>query len=410
MKMRDTTKQRFLRAAGLTAVILILTFASGSIRADSGICGGQGYTLPFLDVAASPFFCQIAEAYFSGLTNGTDATHYSPSLDVTRDQMAAFITRTQDSALRRGNRRAALEQWWTPQPLISLPSTTVGVQPYSVKSDGADLWVANYQSNTVSRVRASDGKLLDTWTGAIYAIGVLVARGRIYVLKVNGPHGGLYELDPTQPGGPVSTVTSSLGGFPFEMAFDGSRVWTANEDGSFSIVSFGLLGVSVNTFTNAIAAPFAIIFDGTNMWATDLLAGSERINKLDPTDGRVLRSVPVGLSPKFPAFDGTNIWVPNHDANSITVVKVSTGSVLATLTANGLNQPYAAPFDGQRILVTNENGISVSLWRATDLTPIGSFSTGVIDQPQAVCSDGLNFWITFPNVSNQSNPGRLARF
>jgi hypothetical protein len=146
------------------------------------------------------------------------------------------------------------------------------------------------------------------------------------------------------------------------------------------------------------------------MWATDLLAGSESINKLDPTDGRVLQSVPVGLSPKFPAFDGTNIWVPNHDANSITVVKVSTGSVLATLTANGLNQPYAAAFDGQRILVTNENGRSVSLWRATDLTPIGSFSTGVTDQPQAVCSDGLNFWITFPNVSNQSNPGRLARF
>jgi hypothetical protein len=27
-------------------------------------------------VMASPFFCQIAEAFFSGLTNGTSATNY----------------------------------------------------------------------------------------------------------------------------------------------------------------------------------------------------------------------------------------------------------------------------------------------------------------------------------------------
>jgi hypothetical protein len=53
----------------------------------------------------NPFFCQIAAAYFSGLTNGTSATIYSPGLNVTRDQMAAFITRTQDSALKRGSTR-----------------------------------------------------------------------------------------------------------------------------------------------------------------------------------------------------------------------------------------------------------------------------------------------------------------
>src|SRR5687768_2780033 len=95
------------RALLLLAVVLALTLASTQMRADTGTCSGQSLTLPFNDVpAANAFFCQIAQAYFTGLTNGTTATTYSPSVTVTREQMAAFITRTQDSALKRGSRRA----------------------------------------------------------------------------------------------------------------------------------------------------------------------------------------------------------------------------------------------------------------------------------------------------------------
>ena len=79
-------------------------------------------TLPFTDVMGNIFFCQIAEAYFSGLTNGTTPTTYSPSDPVLRDQMAAFVTRTQDSALRRGSRRAALGQWALPSALSATGS------------------------------------------------------------------------------------------------------------------------------------------------------------------------------------------------------------------------------------------------------------------------------------------------
>src|SRR5215470_15632141 len=167
-----------VRIALLISMMAVLTILSPRHRADTDACGGQSTTVPFMDVAGSPFFCQIAEAYFSGLANGTSATTYTPSGNVTRDQMAAFITRTQDSALRRGSKRAALDQFWTTTPNYAsssggLGTTIVGSVPILVQSDGADLWVANGDS-TVSRVRASDGKLLDTWTGATSAFGVLV--------------------------------------------------------------------------------------------------------------------------------------------------------------------------------------------------------------------------------------------
>lgn len=182
-----TNTKMVLRVGALMIIVFALNVASLNIKADSGMCGGATTILPFTDISASPFFCQIAEAYFSGLTNGTTATTYSPNDNVTRDQMAAFITRTLDQSLRRGSKRTALRRLWTPQSVNSMGITPVGNNPISVKSDGADVWTANSGDGTVSRVRASDGKLLGTWTGATNARAVLVALGKVYVTGTTNP-------------------------------------------------------------------------------------------------------------------------------------------------------------------------------------------------------------------------------
>jgi hypothetical protein len=79
--------------------------ASSRLNADTGTCGGASVTLPFVDVSGgSIFFCSIAEAYFSGLTIGTDPTHYSPAANVPREQMAAFVTRTMDQSVERAGK------------------------------------------------------------------------------------------------------------------------------------------------------------------------------------------------------------------------------------------------------------------------------------------------------------------
>jgi hypothetical protein len=222
------TRMRY-RAMLLIAAMMALTVASSRLQADSGSCGGAISSLPFTDVAGNQFFCQIASAYFSGLADGTSATTYSPSQKIRADQMAAFVTRTMDQSLKRGSRRAALKQFWTPTSADGLRLTTVGILPRSVESDGADLWVANNGSNTVSRVRASDGKLLETWIGASQAVGVLAAKGLIFV--TGQFPGTLYQIDPTQPAGTVTTLTSSLGNNPLSLAFDGARIWTSNNGG-----------------------------------------------------------------------------------------------------------------------------------------------------------------------------------
>src|SRR5581483_11124360 len=146
------------------AVLLALVLALSSVphaRADSGTCSGQTITLPFTDVMGSSFFCFIAQIYFQGITLGSGPNTYSPAANVTREQMAAFLARTQNSALNRGSRRAALNQFWTTRPRYAvtqgaetLGTTPVGNAPQQVASDGLDIWVANFTSGTVSQVRS----------------------------------------------------------------------------------------------------------------------------------------------------------------------------------------------------------------------------------------------------------------
>ena len=375
------------------AVLAILSGAAGALLGDCG---------PFTDLT-DPGFCPfVLEIFVMGITTGTTPTTYSPGDNVTRLQMAAFLSRSVDRTLQRGSRRAALKRFWSPQNEKSLGLTTLGNGVQFVESDGTDVWVDNTLTGVVSRVRASDGKVLDSWTGAAGAEGLMSAMGFVFVVGFASPS-RLYRINPSLPAGAVTTVASNLGDQALGIAFDGSKIWTGNGNGTVSIVTPDVtLPWSVLTTANGYTYAKGVLFDGTNIWITDYLAG--KLLKLNGS-GAILQTVTVGVRPEFPVFDGTNIWVPNGDEPSVTVVRASSGAVLATLTGNGLNFPFQAAFDGQRVLVTNANGNGVSLWKAADLTSLGSISTGTGSNPAGACSDGTNFWIVLLNAS-----GQLARF
>jgi len=374
------------------AAAALLAGASGSLL---GVCG------PFTDVTDAGFCPFVLEIFTLGITTGTTPTTYDPTANVSRLQMAAFLSRTVDGALRRGSARAALDQFWTPKTALVLGLTTVGANPRLVATDGADIWVANSNSGTVSRIKGSDGRLLETWTGAATPFGVLSAMGKVFV-SGGSTSGQLYQIDPSQAAGAVTAV-ATLGNQPNQLAFDGARIWAGNAVGSVSIVTPGAtIPWTVTTVTAGFSAPRGILYDGANIWALD--AGPNTLLKLDSA-GVILQTVTVGEQPYYPVFDGTNVWAPSSIDNNVAVVRASTGAVLRVLTGNGLNFPVAGAFDGQRVLITNNGGgDGVSLWKAADLTPLGSSQTGAGTFPWGACSDGRNFWITFDGTQ------KLARF
>jgi hypothetical protein len=396
------------RALLLVAAAFTLTIGSRLLSADTGSCGGQSITLPFTDVPSSNiFFCAIAQAYFTGLTNGTSATTYAPTQPVSREQMAAFIARTQDSALKRGNRRAAMQQWWTPTSAGALRPVDLGTGniPIDITCDGANLWIANTNA-TVSRVRASDGKLLQTWTGANGAGGIIAAAGRIYIAGTAGTAPGkVYVIDPAATPGAVTVFEDDIGAGPHQITFDGTNLWTANlsNSGTGSISRIDVATGVDGTFTAGFNFPDDILWDGANLWVAD--GAFNLLKRIDPANGSVVEEIEVQQAPNRLLFDGTNLWISSRGLDNITVVRATgglRGTVLASFTVPG--GPNAMAFDGERVMVGNFDGDAVSLFKAADFTPLGTVSTGANSGPFSVASDGLNFWI------GRANKHDIVRF
>jgi YVTN family beta-propeller protein len=400
-----------LRTSGIASAFRGLLWVAGFVvaaastgAAASEPCGTGSYPFPYTDVGGvtDPFCPGIMEAYVTGISKGTSATTFSPNDPVIRLQMTTFLQRSLDQWLTRASRRAGLNQWWVPQNPAVMQTIALSGSAEFCAADGENIWTTLEDSGGVAELEASTGKNLHQWTGATGVQAVVVAAGMVFMPGYTSP-GSLYVIDPTQPPGPVTVAASNLGGFPFGIAFDGTNLWTANLDGSVSIITPAATtpypAGNVTTVSAGFTQPYGVLYDGTHIWVTDFQAGT--LLQLSPT-GAILKTVTVGSHPQFPAFDGTNIWVPNTGSNSITVVQASTGNVVATINSdatNNLIHPTAASFDGERILVTNQTANTVTVFKAADLSFIANVSTGG-GAPYGVCSDGINFWVNLPGSAS----------
>src|SRR6185369_9427441 len=87
---------------------------AGAGSALFGVCG------PFTDTANDAFCPFVLEVFYTGITTGTTPATYSPADNVTRLQMAAFLSRTVDGTLKRGASRGTLKRFWTTQGAANL--------------------------------------------------------------------------------------------------------------------------------------------------------------------------------------------------------------------------------------------------------------------------------------------------
>ena len=407
------TRSIMIRALVLITLLASLTVLSTRLQADTGNCGGATTTLPFTDIQGNPFFCLIAEAYFSGLTAGTSATTYSPGDVVTREQMAAFTARTLDQSVKRGNPRAALGQWSLNKSTFMLGTFTGYHNPQFLACDGYTVWVSNTQGDTISRVDIKTGARICTLAGIPSPEQIVIVSGNLYVASFQSP-GKIYytTIGSTGDGGISSLFT--VGPNPIGITFDGENLWTANNGtgpGTGSLSRANLSDFNVTTFTTGFSQPFGILFDGANLWVTD--QGDSSLKRVDTTTGAVLQTIPLSGVMQHPVFDGTNLWIPCTGPDQVYVVRAVgglTGTVLAQLTGNGLNAPLQAAFDGERICVTNTAAQNVSLWKASDLSPIASVnvSNNGAYNPRGICSDGTTFFIGMRNQGG--NSGFVTRF
>ena len=166
---------------------------------------------------------------------------------------------------------------------IQTGNTVTVANPYAVAFDGANIWVTNQASTTVTKLRASDGACVGTCT---FTVG-------------------------TNPGG---------------IAFDGGNMWVTNL-GSNTVTKLRASdGACVGTCTFAVGLdPAGVAFDGANIWVANQT--SNNVMKRRASDGACAGVVgpptaactfPVGTNPAAIVFDGANIWVTNNTSGNVT--------------------------------------------------------------------------------------------
>jgi len=124
------------------------------------------------------------------------------------------------TSLSRNPLQIALLHWYN----ANLTTTFgVGNGPTLMAFDGANMWIVNHGSDSVTRLRASDGSILGTF---------------------------------------------SVGSQPWGVAYDGSNIWVANE-GSNNVTKLRARdGANMGTFTVG-NAPVGVAFDGANIWVVN---------------------------------------------------------------------------------------------------------------------------------------------
>jgi DNA-binding beta-propeller fold protein YncE len=231
-----------------------------------------------------------------------------------------------------------------------ISTTGVGADPDSITYDGANAWVTDYESGTVSVV-SSSGQLLNT-----IAI----------------------------PGSPSN---------PEGIAFDGQSVWVANDSGANSVTKINARSQTIVGTYVVGRAPDAVVFDGTNIWVAN--SNSNAVWLLNPANGKIVNGFPTGLFPTDLAYDGTNIWVSNGfpanlGSGTLTKIRASDGAPQGTFTVPG-TQLRGLGYDGKSIWVCNSTSNTVSRLRTPNVALMGTFPTGV--NPRAAAFDGIKLWV-----------------
>jgi hypothetical protein len=293
-----------------------------------------------------------------------------------------YYTKAQTDALAPVNRqRVATLQWYAANQSSNFP---VGRDPHGIAYDGANIWVANLQGNSVTKIRPSDGATLGTYPLSV-PYGIAYDGANIWVS--DNAAGTVRKIRPSD-GAILATVP--VGNNPTQVAFDGTNIWVINyTDRTLSKIRASD-GTNMGTFPTGID-PFGIVCDGTNIWVNDY-TGNDVI-KIRASDGTRLGKFPTGHFPAAIAYDGAYLWVTNNGDGTVSKIRASDGVTVGTYTTGAVSSGVA--FDGANIWVLDGNASTVTEFRSVDGAVEGTYQTGTT--PSGIAFDGTNMWVINTN-------------
>ena len=210
----------------VAAVILVNLFTVSHAQA---LCTGQVFNDVNINTVGE-FFCDFIERFRGlGIAGGCvgddpltpqNEAQYCPGDNVTRSQMAVFVTRAIEKVTAKTLQEIALLKWYEVNQTAQF---SVGTGPRGIAFDGASIWVANSGSNNVTKLRANDGASL-----GIFAVGNIPNSIAFDGANIWVANSGTSNVTKLRANDGTSLGTFAVGNFPRGIAFDGANIWVAN--------------------------------------------------------------------------------------------------------------------------------------------------------------------------------------
>ncbi len=284
-------------------------------------------------------------------------------------------------------------EWGTTQYGEAIGNYTVGDDPIALAFDGTNIWVANYLSGNVMKLRASDGCLVDTHPVGSGPRALAFDGDCMWVAN---------ELDNTviklrmHDGKVLDTLY--LGARPIDLAFDGEHIWVTkidNDNGTNDYIT--RIRISDGHLDNYEVGrtPCALVFDGDYVFVANWW--SHNIMKLDPSDGHILATYDLiphnGPYPAALCYGGDSIWVACFGGTP-KIIKLNPNDDVIAGVYELIPRAYvqSLAFDGEHIWAAAYYGNWVYRIRVSDGEILDFYNIGP-DDLYGILFDGTDIWV-----------------
>lgn len=291
-----------------------------------------------------------------------------------------------------------------------VPRYQTGNFPRAMAFDGIRVWVANWLDNSITRLLAADGRVLDTKVYEPNKPGVIVGR-RPVALAWDGTHmwvanyldNNVIRIDKDDQVvsvfGPNSGIQS-----PVALFYDGAHIWVVNQGGGITpgTVTKIEIGNTVNVLGSYRVGvfPTAMTWDGDYIWVANGRGNS--VSVLDSFSGQLVKEIPVNLFPMSIVFDGIHVWVSHYDG-SIALIRKSTLQIDETIVIDDLpgnpgdlispRRPIQILYAFEHIWITNTHFTSFTSIDALQGIVVKTVEVGDSEFPATLAYTNQQVWV-----------------
>jgi YVTN family beta-propeller protein len=224
-------------------------------------------------------------------------------------------------------------------PSTSRVKATVGVgrRPVAVVAGAKAIWALDRDgdvaridptSESVTATIAAGTPAADTAAAWIPSPSLAATGAAVWVAE---PATGdtITRIDPR--GAVVATIHT--GHIPLALAASADLAWVANQDGTLTrldAASGHLLTrpTGASRSSSSGHADLAVASGPSGIWVADAIG--QVVRRIDPTSGRVVAAIRLGLRPAGLAVTATAVWVEDPLAGSLTCINPSTNTAVRT--------------------------------------------------------------------------------